>query len=267
MFWLLADETNGPAIMYSGVLQDINKEIVTYERQIFVGNTKDGGASDWLVEGDGVKGLRYKYGYNPPESEKVSLGWREEKSASASAAGSGRTAQATNSMIGASCHCRGVEFYITRPDQQSADPSLTTQPDRGAWCLSGSKQDKYTASCCACDSCRVSAGTEFVCWAFVPRHNIRMADGSEFDIDAFKTLKTYRSSERATWCFCGKCGANCFLVLDVARPDVLDVATGLLWSGEGARAEDWLAWRPEEFNRVDGGGGRPLVEALRRGFV
>lgn len=264
MFWLSSNEKYGPAIVYSGVLQDINKDIVTYERQIFIGDTKDGGASNWIVESDGVHGLRYKYGYTPPESEKVSLGWRcEEKSASAGG-------NSANAMIGASCHCRGVEFYITRPDEKSADPALTTQSthSKGAWWLSGPKQDKYTASCCACDSCRLSAGAEFVCWAFVPRHNIRMPDGSEFDIEAFETLKMYKSSEKATWWFCGRCGANCFLVLEEARPNVLDVAAGLLWSAaEGARAEDWLVWEPKRFNRVDDGGGRPLVEALRRGFV
>jgi len=258
MFWLCRNVTDGPLIVYGGAIEDLNADVIKYERHIFIGDTKDGGVGDWIADVDGVQCTRYKYG---GDSEKLALGWRAEKSANAR----GKALE----MIGGSCHCRGVEFYLTRPDEQSSDPSLTTQPDGGAWWLAGTNNDKYTASCCACDSCRQSAGTDFVSWAYVPRHNIRTSNGSDFDLAAFKTLKTYNTSEKSTWCFCSRCGANCFLILETQRPNVVDVATGLLWSGEGAKAEDWLVWKPErfQFNRLEDGGGRPLVEALRKGFV
>lgn len=246
----------------SGSMEQTDLGLLKIERQIFVGDTKDGGASDWIAPIDGmVEQTRYLYQVG---TERLNVGWRaDEKNLNAT--------DKPSPFIRASCACQSVDFYLTRPDAASADPDLDLRTlhdpnrEKKAWWLAGPKQDKYLANCCACTSCRCSSGTEFVSWAFIPRHNIRLCNGSDFSIDAFETLKTYKSSERSTWCFCGKCGAMCFLILETQRPAVVDMAAGLLW-GNGARAEEWLEWKTDGISFEGEGRGRPLVEALRKGL-
>lgn len=250
----------GPLCVESGALEE-TAGLVEYEHQLVIGDTKDGGASDWIAEVPEYGSMKRWKGMME-NSEELPVGWR-------AATSGGKKQQDT---IRGSCKCGGVSFHLTRPDAKSADWTLDlTQraPDYAgphqAWWLDGPDKDKYRTNFCCCNSCRAASGVDLVAWAFVPAHNIQPADGGDFST-SFGTLKTYKSSERSEWCFCGTCGCMCFLKLHGQRPDVIDVAVGLLWSEEGARAEDWLHWLTMGISSNKAGGQRPLVRAMRKGF-
>jgi hypothetical protein len=254
-----------------GALED-TEGVVKYETHLCIGDTKDGGVSDWISEIPGTSVTKRWKGM-AEKSERVPVGWRaDEHSTTTEADDDDHKAD----KIRGSCKCGGVSFNITRPDTKSAEWSLDLRQHKPEynkpkepWWLSGPNKDKYTTNCCCCDSCRYASGVDFVSWTFVPSHNIRPAgdaQGQDWST-SFGTLKTYSSSERSEWCFCGTCGAMCFLKLNGERPDVVDVASGLLWSEEGARGQDWLWWLTEKISFEDMfGEGRPLVEALKTGL-
>src|ERR1700722_9695380 len=100
-------------------------------------------------------------------------------------------------------------------------------------------------------------GFELVTWAHVPRANIRMIDGSPFQLEA-GTLMHYDSSPGVQRDFCVRCGATVFFRKDGGKPEIWGVAGGLLQAERGARAEEWLGWDAE---------GSMGEEAVDRGLV
>lgn len=266
MFFEPKKQELGPLCVETGALAE-TAGIVKYTRHMLIGDTKDGGSSDWLSTIPSQGPLQRFVGIMD-KSPEVPIGWRENRSNQRAPE---HSEVKTPDTLKGSCKCGGVSFHLTRPDAASADPKLDLrwkdkpEADRVPWWLYGPKQDRYTTNCCCCESCRKATGTDFVSWAFVPAHNIVPADGGRFSTK-FGTLKTYQSSEGRTWCFCDKCSAMCFLICSDHRPEVIDVAAGLLWSEEGARAEDWLGWLTEKISFDEDGGTRPLVEALREGL-
>jgi len=155
----------------------------------------------------------------------------------------------------AQCHCGGVRYYITRPNETSKKAQSpfsdlqvpfhlgsNANPENKTWWLRDN-DTKYLAGTCTCTSCRQNLGMEIQTWAFVPRCNIFKDDGSPLDFD-IGTLKSYNSSEGVTRNFCRKCGATVFWHCDW-RPDIIDVSAGLLDPEEGARVEGWLDWWSE----------------------
>ncbi|KFA61529.1 hypothetical protein S40285_09617 [Stachybotrys chlorohalonatus IBT 40285] len=166
--------------------------------------------------------------------------------------------------LDASCLCGRVNFFITRPDAKSHEPSrpmpdlthpekttppaVKSNPSDLKWWIRGNGC-KYLAGTCACQSCRLISGFDIQTWAFVPRWNIvfRVSGPDNvvypLDFDALPTniLQTYASSPGARRDFCGTCGATVFW-REVSQPDVVDVSVGLLRAREGARAEAWLEW-------------------------
>ncbi|KAL9079274.1 MAG: hypothetical protein Q9157_001845 [Trypethelium eluteriae] len=85
-------------------------------------------------------------------------------------------------------------------------------------------------------------------WTYVPTSLITPADGSPHGLD-FGTLKCYQSSEKVDH-----------------RPNLVDVAVGLLESTSGAKAEDWLEWRKDDFSFRDEARDMKLVEELLHGY-
>jgi hypothetical protein len=73
---------------------------------------------------------------------------------------------------------------------------------------------------------------------------------------AFGTLAYYSSSADVQRYFCSNCSACIFYAVD-DRPNLFDIAVGVLEASDGARAEDLLSWpygAPITF-REDGDGG------------
>ncbi|KAL2192887.1 Mss4-like protein [Corynascus similis CBS 632.67] len=153
-------------------------------------------------------------------------------------------------LLLAQCHCAGVRFTISRPDEaEAAHPFLSRFLRRQApgapsvpTSSSASGALKRVACLCLCRDCRLTAGVHAVPWTFVPVSRIRPPPPPN-------TLRTYRSSDKVTRQFCGVCGAVVFYALEDNErcsegEKIVDVAVGLLRDWEGTvAAEEWLAWR------------------------
>lgn len=231
----------------SSGLWDRTEGIVNWTGCEWVKDTLDGGISIWLKETKDVDGNKMSMkrwliedfkGELVPENESRSLPAKLDKNPS--------------EKLKAQCHCGGVKFYITRPNEASEKirspfPDLmipyftnsSANPDNRAWWVP--VNGKYLAGTCTCISCRLASGFEVQPWAFVPKCNILQEDGKALDFQ-MGTLKTYPSSEGVWREFCGVCGANVFWRCKENRPDLVDVSVGLLDPEEGARAENWLWW-------------------------
>ncbi|KAH7311334.1 Mss4-like protein [Stachybotrys elegans] len=178
-------------------------------------------------------------------------------------------------LLPASCQCGNVNFFVTRPNADSALPHSgfsdliipfhtgspdIPNPNDVKWWLR--ENNKYLAGTCACQSCRLVSGFEIQTWAFVPRCNIffrtktdsSVGDQAEssgrgqpavipldFNQLLDGVLQSYESSEGVLREFCPGCGATIFWH-DKWRPDLIDVSVGLLRAPEGARADTWLEW-------------------------
>lgn len=214
-------------------------------KQIFVDGTRDGGMSRWLE-------FEKKVGGGEGQPETGTYFGSQKKDG---------TAEVGEESIFATCHCGGVQFMLTRPDGDEDALGTDVEGD-------GGKRDsgrRYDAVLCACDSCRFTTGFELVAWAFVPRANIRMVNGSPFELES-DTLTHYESSSGITRDFCSTCGATAFYRKDSRKPEMWDVAVGLLQAESGVRAEDWLSWKDKvDFGEeaVDQGLVRLLEEGLK----
>lgn len=210
---------------------------------ISIEDTLDGGFSDYLgrIKDEPVE----RWGRNLLQGEQLPQWWQSPTIPKVEPLPSDR--------LHAHCKCGGVNFWIARPSARSGlgtagwpdalipfNSDAPPPPDEAWWVRDGGK--KFLGGFCACDSCRLAAGMEWVEWAFVPTVDISLdAEGNTpFSLKS-GTLKAYRSSKRATRYFCETCGANVFWNGD-ERPQVIDVAVGLLNAVEGSRAESWLAW-------------------------
>ncbi|KAL8790760.1 MAG: hypothetical protein Q9213_000384 [Squamulea squamosa] len=248
----------------TGVLDEA-EGLLTFKQHIFVENTKDGGLSSW-IEGAAWNGW-------PEKSERFQQPARKPQP---------QAVGDSSETLKCYCHCRGVEFYVTRPDKESAKvsaplPDLLTpyhlhshppqdqdQNEKDKWWLRANGT-KYLAGLCACNSCRLATGYDLQAWAFVPKTNIRKLDGTEIDF-AMGTLKTYSHSPGAYREFCGRCGATFFWRHEERRGGVIDVSVGLLDAKEGAKAEEWLEWRTERVSFEECAQNKSLVAKVTEGL-
>ena len=174
----------------------------------------------------------------------------------------------------AGCHCGGVSFFITPPDDQSSNASSpwpdllvpyhsnpSENPQDAKWWLRANQQ-KYLAGLCACRSCRLASGFPIQPWAFIPLQNIRWVSGQHLRFDK-GTLRRFESSPGTYREFCGKCGATIFWHCE-ARPSIIDVSVGILKAGSGARAGAWLEWETRRVSFIEEALDQELVRSLFR---
>ncbi|KAJ5389372.1 uncharacterized protein N7496_000440 [Penicillium cataractarum] len=160
----------------------------------------------------------------------------------------------------AQCHCGGVSFHISRPRE-----SFINSPASQNWLFPLDKT-RWLASLDVCDDCRLTTGTNVIGWMFVPTDHISPALPSNLLVG---TSKAYHSTEDVARTFCGTCGATVFYWCK-ERPEIVDVATGLLRAPEGVMAEKWAIWRagrlgwPENGLRYHEGFTRALMEGMKR---
>ncbi|KAJ5175451.1 uncharacterized protein N7482_001328 [Penicillium canariense] len=160
----------------------------------------------------------------------------------------------------AQCHCGGVSFRIARPRDEFIASSAST-----GW-LSPIDPKRWLASMDVCDDCRLVTGTNVIGWMFVPVDHVSPRPPADLLIGS---SKGYRSTEDVLRTFCGTCGAT-VLYWCAERPQIVDVATGLLRAREGVMAEKWAVWRanrpawPENGLRYHGGFSRALIEGMKR---
>ncbi|KAH6917788.1 hypothetical protein BKA70DRAFT_1393660 [Coprinopsis sp. MPI-PUGE-AT-0042] len=282
----LKEERGGQASIYvsTGALEKIDGLIELGFHQ-WVEDTLDGGMADHVRVVDGRKLPRYSRGKCTPE---LPVGWRDKS------LGAG----AQRDTLTFSCHCKTIQFGITRPTPESKDPysafpdflyphdtthlSWISNPGNRKWWLrplDSSQPTKYIAGYCACEYCRLSSGSEFQSWAYVPLCNliskngkpIKLAKdkldeltdvrnaveklglgttlripspmpGDEQKVERLSGFKRYISSPGCYREHCSKCGATVFAWKE-GSPDLICVATALVDEGQdGSRAEGWFEW-------------------------
>lgn len=265
----------------TGTLQiDSTEGIVEYQSCMWIADTKDGGASDWLPSIDGKEMKKWTQGAG--QSDTVPLDHFSP------------AMEAINPIrkpVHAHCHCHGVEFWIKppTPDSRSARsdyPDLMVpyhagtdkakNPDNDPWWLQDSGT-RFMAGTCMCHSCRRASGFDVTFWAFVPNANIFLDENCTRGFSRYEkahkneywgTMKTYRSSEGVSRTFCGRCGANVFWDggSEKGREGLIDVAAGLLDADSGARAGELLSWWTGRVSFEEFAANKSLGRALGAGL-
>ncbi|KAF4966816.1 hypothetical protein FSARC_5531 [Fusarium sarcochroum] len=256
-------------LAFTGVLNNAPlDDLINFSYQHFVGDTNDGGVSPWLqhINRDGVKPRLWKE--RSQTSDELSDDCSKCTTVSSDEG-------AKKDDIPFHCRCRGVDLVFSpgRVDFSSMDAeSIPFYIDP--------KSHKHLATLDPCSSCRGSVGVDIMSWTFAlfrqidfatrseeqdfPRntHELKDAVQSCSRDPRYGTLAMYRSSPDVQRYFCLRCSATVFYAVD-DRPDVIDVAVGLLHASEGARAESLLAWHLGAKMMAEG----DLVGGWREGFA
>ncbi|KAJ8118911.1 hypothetical protein OPT61_g193 [Boeremia exigua] len=265
----------------TGALQvDSTEKIVEYESCMWIKDTRDGGASDWLTSIDG-KPLK-RWSQEAGESDQIPIHYYETGS---------RNLDPLETPTHAHCHCNGVQFWIEPPNAasktaRSSFPDLmvpyhlgsnaSANPYNTPWWLRDD-DTRFLAGTCGCHSCRRASGFDITFWAFVPTANIFLdpdlkepfsscIDGRQNQY--WGTMKAYCSSEGVVRTFCNKCGADIFWSgsEEKGRNGLIDVAVGLLDAKSGARAEELLSWWTDRVSFEEFAVNRTLTQGLHAGL-
>ncbi|KAB2573622.1 hypothetical protein DBV05_g7712 [Lasiodiplodia theobromae] len=248
---------------FSGPLQNINVDLIKLARHIWVEDTIDGGASVWLRKpnADGKEISRHRERFEelpwdwPKKANSTKVEGMEEQKA-----------------LPVWCHCKGINLLMHRGDYAGK------KKEELPWFIDP-RTYKQLASFDVCDSCRLQFGNEIVNWTFVDLSNISQADGGAFPrtmaelkaaVDAgdpaVGTLAYYQSSPGVHRYFCKTCSTSAFYVCD-DRPQIVDLAIGLLEAPDGARAEGFLSWTygdvPEWMDDTKGGWREGLMKRVQ----
>lgn len=237
----------------------------------YVLDTQDGGASPWIcaLNGDGVDLKSYEE-MTPgrgQEAKELPADWPRPSTLPELKA-------KEEDSVPIRCKCGGVDLLLRRGEYQD-----TSEEDLPS-CVEPASR-KLKASFCACNSCRLQSGSDIFYWTFTETKYLSFGkdDSKAFPKDIFDlkhlidtkdpaigTMKYYTSSPDVCRYFCGTCSAVVFYASG-NRPQIVDVAVGLLDSKYGARVENMLSWpfgKTMSFQEDgDGGWRESLFERLR----
>ncbi|RYP14588.1 hypothetical protein DL765_006259 [Monosporascus sp. GIB2] len=246
-----ADESDEYGV-FTGVLMNIDvPNLVEFVHHMYVGDTLDGGASPWLRNPNqsGVPARRWVG--RTEKSQEIHGDWPPIASLPAP------TLKSEVEEIPIRCRCKGVDFVLRLPGRELQGKPRSELP----WFIDPTTY-KNLASFDVCDSCRLQSGVDIWNWTFsllrhmafppapetqprdFPATNLELKEAvsvREGRDPRFGTLTLYSSSPDVQRYFCSRCSACVFYCVD-DRPDMLDVALGLLEAPSGARAEEVVSW-------------------------
>ncbi|OOQ85818.1 hypothetical protein PEBR_23971 [Penicillium brasilianum] len=245
-----------------------NEGVWRFKSHMCPASTGDGGLSAVFGEIEGVKLGMWDVDLADAASEQGNAGAAmttapvavpEKKESRDDNGNDNGDANAEDKLL-AQCHCGGVSFHISRPRE-----SFINSDAAKTW-LSPIDRTRWLASLDVCDDCRLTTGTNVIGWMFVPIDHISPAVPSDLLVGS---STAYQSTEDVVRTFCGTCGATVFYWCK-ERPEIVDVATGLLRAPEGVMAENWAVWRagrlawPENGLRYHEGFTRALMEGMKQ---
>jgi hypothetical protein len=234
--------------VFTGALKNHDVDLVKIADHIFVGDTIDGGATMWLRKpnADRSQALRFKERSN---SEQYPYDWPPISTLM------GYEKITKNKSIPIRCHCKGVDLLLHRANYDGKTK------EELPWFIDP-KTHMPIANFDVCDSCRLQSGIDIFHWTFSELTNISLSPTSQEGGKVFPkntaelkaavdagdttigTLAYYKSSSDVQRYFCKVCSATVFYAVD-DRPEIVDVAVGLLDAPDGARAESFLSWASE----------------------
>ena len=219
--------------------------LIKITKHIFVGDTKDGGASMWLRNPnvDGEEAKRYHARdktENGESAEPIPYAWPFSDPSS------GYEAK-TDGPTTIWCKCKGVNLQWQPGSYEGVEAKQLpwfVDPDT----------HKALGGMCGCESCRLHIG-EVCTWGFAELKDISFADGREGFPDSSTKLKAlvdardpsigtltyFASSPDVQRYSCSNCSATVFYACD-DRTFMVDIAMGLLEASDGARAEGVFSW-------------------------
>ncbi|KAI1423149.1 Mss4-like protein [Xylaria sp. FL1777] len=221
---------------------------------VFVGDTLDGGATPWLCDAN-ADGSR-------PRLWRGRRGSEEELSSTTHRWPLPPSDASPADETPVRCHCGGVDLVLRQPIADFAAKERSELP----WFVDP-VSNKSLGGFDACDSCRLSSGVDVFHWTFVllrhlafpgpksggdvqrptgfPASSVELKDAvaaAPPDRDPrWGTLTFYESSPDVQRYFCSRCSACVFYAAD-DRPELVDLAIGLLDSKNGSRAEELVSW-------------------------
>ncbi|KAL5041598.1 hypothetical protein BDW71DRAFT_191548 [Aspergillus fruticulosus] len=224
--------------------ENANEGVWVIDEHYFTDSTVDGGLSALLPR---IEGSEVKRWDTQPGGLSIS-------NSSLSSHGQ-NTAEDT---LLARCHCGGISFTISRPRDEFID-----SPTSKKW-IHPSDVSKWLALVDVCRDCRLVTGAHTLAWLFVAKDHIAPSLPEDLLIG---TSKCYESSKGVYRTFCGTCGATVFYS-QVSRPDIVDVATGILRAAEGVMLGSWAWWRTVRLGYPDDGRSydRAFTDSLTEGL-
>ncbi|KAI1108360.1 Mss4-like protein [Nemania sp. NC0429] len=248
--------------------------LLTIADHMFLSDTLDGGASPWLCGANGEGPRPRLWAGRRGESEELSL--TTITTTTTAPTTFQKAIPSSPAEVPIQCHCGGVDLVLHPPA-----PHYAAQPRAALPWFVDPSSNKSLAGFDACDSCRLSSGSDVFHWTFVLLRHLdfppspspapsskplppfpasstelmnavaRTSTSASTSADAeaetdrdprWGTLTCYASSPGVQRYFCGCCSAVVFYAAD-DRPELVDLAIGLLRSADGAaRAESLLSW-------------------------
>ncbi|KAI1177099.1 Mss4-like protein [Nemania sp. FL0916] len=268
----------------TGTLANIDVPgLVNIARHVGIADTRDGGAVPWFCDANSDSsrprlwsGQENHYGGLGDELSFETM--LEKASGSGLGAGTASTdpVPSNSDAIPVKCHCGGVNLLLRRPNAYFAAMPRSELP----WFIDPTN-NKSLAGFDACDSCRISSGSDIFHWTFVLLRHLAFPPSSTgprptqtqtwtetvasstspsltpfptsspslkmaviHDPSLVGTLTFYASSPDVQRYFCSRCFASVFYATD-SRPELVDLAIGLLHPSKkdgGARLESLLSW-------------------------
>ncbi|KAF2636884.1 hypothetical protein P280DRAFT_501105 [Massarina eburnea CBS 473.64] len=255
MFFVNPKDLDQELQVFTGTIANFDaggKTLFKTVDHIFVGDTKDGGASMWMrTNADGTETKRYETRDKREEHEGYPFDWPATLSFTSYEA-------KTHDTVPIRCKCKGIDFVLHRPNYDNVPKSKIP------WFIDPVTH-KPLGGFCACNSCRLFGGIDIWNWMYTELKYISFSTSSNQPfpkstlnlkalVDAkdpsIGTLKYYASSPDVQRYFCSTCSASIFYAVD-DRPEIVDVSVGVLEASDGARAEGLLSWALGPIGRIE----------------
>ena len=256
MFFSNPQEPEQDLGAFTGTLENIPGNVIKLEHHIFVGDTKDGGATMWMrdVNEDGEAAKQYAVRSHGEDVELLSSDWPAKETLTGFDAWK-------DDAVPIRCKCKGVDFVWHKGNYEGKTK------EELPWFIDPATH-KPVGGFCACDSCRLFSGIDVYNWSYGELKYLSFPTTGQFAQKTFPgnttdlkalvdakdpaigTLAYYASSPDVQRYFCSHCSACIFYAVD-DRPDIVDIAIGVLQASDGARAEGFLSWAWGVVGRID----------------
>ncbi|KAI0553048.1 Mss4-like protein [Xylaria curta] len=225
--------------VFYGPLKNLDNDLIKLTKQIYVDDTRDGGASFWFRKPNADGKEIPRYAEQVSEDGELAPSWPEVNIFERRWQSKGPT------FI--SCHCKGINLLLHFENYNTEDRAELP------WFIDP-KTNKPIAGFAVYDPCHPYSSNEIINWVFVDLGIISQGNGRAFPRTVAKlkaavdagdstvgTLACYQSSSEVQRYFCKVCSASAFYTCS-KRPEIVGVAMGLLKAPSGARADICLSW-------------------------